>query len=623
MASPALRAEKIDASRWIITPICLSLLLHFLLAIVIPRVKLADPKAFDQSVEKVFQLQTWEQMDDKVHWEQPDTAAMKPEDRRAEKKKLMQEFELPPRELPPDYELVKEQLRKTMPSEDTSADERPIPRRYDEEQVPIVARKGTQGIAQGIVHDGELDGTTRETIDNLGLRGGGKKVTRALPEIKVIRLAADTFADPGEPVELPTIEPVMTAEVKLPEPMSIKPEIDDLPMGFPIPIDESVMEDEPTGGSEDTVPRIDDESWKPPENPPGEEDPPQPLNDVEVVFEVYDEPDDPRSYFRLTIREKSISKLKVIPKDVLFVIDVSLSIGQEELEAVREGVAQYLRAMAPGDRFNVIVFSEQTRGLFADFVSPTPRRVDTAIRFIRRFPGEIKTDVYLVMKTVVGRISSRRRPCNVFLISDGKSTTGVRDAKRIVNDFSKVFRPNFAIFTFDVGKGGDRYLLDLLSYRSKGYAAWTDEPAHAPARLAQLCGQFGRPVFFDLRPEYGNLEVDETYPQKLPNLYKGKPIVIYGRCKPRDHVAMHLFGQASDGRREFFYNTSLPKGDPDNSRIALEWARGKIHWLVSAIAKEGSTPEKVQEIERLSEQYGIVTPYTKKRTGLAGWLFGG
>jgi len=335
----------------------------------------------------------------------------------------------------------------------------------------------------------------------------------------------------------------------------------------------------------------------------------EPLREVQAKFEMYREPGEPRAYFRLILSLRPDAKMDVIAKDVLFVIDVSRSITGQELEQTRRALRGALGALNRGDRFNMVLFSESTRTLYPDFVAPSPQRAMEADAFLQRRGVEVRTNVYKMIQNVVSRLPKSRRPVSIFLVSDGVSTTGVADARRIVRGFSRAVGDRVSVFTFNAGRPSVPYLLDLLAYRSRGVFVTTADEKGASRVFADLFAHVNRPVLIGLQANYGTLSVAETYPHALPNLCENRPVVIYGRCRPREQFVFRLIGTAARAEKEFFYHRVVPDENSQDATIAREWARGKVHHLVARIAVEGERSEYVQEIRRLGAKYRIPTPY--------------
>lgn len=329
---------------------------------------------------------------------------------------------------------------------------------------------------------------------------------------------------------------------------------------------------------------------------------------VEVKFSTYKDPQDPHYYFRLEIRARKDNPLPVIPKHVLFVIDVSLSIKVDELQETRKALARFLPRLSKQDSFNVIRFSERIWKLFPEFVPPTEENIAKALEFCDRIPHEKMTDVYSAIQTIVSTIPSGDRPCNVYLVSDGASTMGVKSLRKIVSDFSAVLPPRVSLYVFDAGTGGNLFLLDMLAYKGRGRFTHSDQRIGSSSPLNQLFSKFNEPILVDIVSKYAGLKVDEVYPESIPNLYLGEPIVLYGRCLPGRKAFIYLRGLSATEYHEFKYRVDLKTAETGDSEIARQWAKGKIRHLASLIARFGKRPEWVSQMNHLAEKYKVSIP---------------
>ena len=299
---------------------------------------------------------------------------------------------------------------------------------------------------------------------------------------------------------------------------------------------------------------------------------------------------------------------------MLFVVDISSSIRLDMLRGVRRAVGHSAAGLNPGDRINVVRFSEQYFREFDGFVPATAEHVARAARGVRKEPGQVRTDVYTGLKDVIAGLrtgeAADRRPTSIYVISDGNPTTGIQDIRHIVNDLSAVTRTTDSIFAVNPGaRTANAYLLDLLAYRNRGQFVQAKTPAEVDATLLKLLMEYKDPLLVNLRAQYGNFEADEVYPGALPNLYAGRPVVIYGRCLPGDTLAVRIIGDGAGGRRTFLYTSTLPEVVTDDASIAREWARGKIHHLASRVAREGEKKEYLDEMRRLGDQYKLALPF--------------
>lgn len=595
---PATRRHRDEVSRWVLTSLMLSLLVHLLLVHYLGAMRLFDVESFASSVSRWFHVV-----------EMPPAP---PPEIAAYARNLPPQAERPAPPPPVEVPLLKPEQRIPHAELGPEGGPAPAPRspaavRLPEAPVPVVHARGGADIDQTLAQMGEVAPQRTRLAPAVAPRGAGvRKVLRgtsgrlvarrariALAELGAPRPATESVAGPLAP---PKVEPT-PVEVPLSGPPA---------QGIAIPLEPALAVQEAETPPVLIFPAIVEE---------GEGGRPVvPLGDeVGVKMETYGHPGDPMLYFKLEIAVAKPEKLPVIPKDVVFICDVSLSMRRREIDVARQAVGAYLGRLRATDRFNVVVFSEQAKKLFPDFVEPTPERVAAAARFIRRIPGQVKTDVYRVLQSVVRDVAAhsvRNRPTTIFFVSDGRSTAGIRDARRIVNYISAYARPNFAILPFDSGRPGNLYLLDLLAYRTRGELTHTDDIEEGGQALRRLFNSHENPVLMNLRLTYTNLDVAETYPTFLPNLYAGKPIVIYGRCKPGQNVTVQLEGKNPYAKRALRFSGKLANPDPTQGEIARQWARRKIHHLVADMARVGEKPELKDQIKRLGRQYGVPTPYS-------------
>lgn len=330
--------------------------------------------------------------------------------------------------------------------------------------------------------------------------------------------------------------------------------------------------------------------------------------DVEVRFTTFSYPGKKEGYFKITITPKEDSSLPLIPKDVLFVIDVSGSISDDDIEDVKDAISNCLGMFNKDDRFNVIVFSATSKQLFTNFQELNKGEINAAvsfINFVNLTTENYLTDVYGVLTKTVRTIPRSKRPCNIFFISDGKPTTGITDIRTIVEGLALVRYPNISIFPADIGGDGNIYFLDFLAFESRGISWIESDVESEKTTLEDFIWNYKDPILLSLDVNYCNLNEGEIYPKILPNLYKGQEVEIYGVCKVNEEVALRIVGNSGDQTRELFITKTISEQGNGGPEIAQEWARRKVHYLVTQIAKKGRKEELIMEIEKLRKEYSI------------------
>jgi hypothetical protein len=109
---------------------------------------------------------------------------------------------------------------------------------------------------------------------------------------------------------------------------------------------------------------------------------------------------------------------------------------------------------------------------------------------------------------------------------------------------------------------------------------------------------------------YGTLDVFDTYPKTLPNLYAGTQLTVLGRFK--NAITAEIAFAGAQGAQEIVLRQSLPFGATaaKHAFVPRMWASAKIDHLLDQIAMYGENAELVNNVKQLGKKYSIITPYT-------------
>src|SRR6185369_3288875 len=109
---------------------------------------------------------------------------------------------------------------------------------------------------------------------------------------------------------------------------------------------------------------------------------------------------------------------------------------------------------------------------------------------------------------------------------------------------------------------------------------------------------------------------------KLPDLFEGEQLVVLGQYTGDDALTFVLDGNFFGKQRRFKFKFTLDKATTENAFVPRLWASRQIASLTDAIRDLGAdgaattaaanpkVKELVDEIVRLSKEFGILTEYT-------------
>ena len=332
---------------------------------------------------------------------------------------------------------------------------------------------------------------------------------------------------------------------------------------------------------------------------------------VDIKLDTFMPTGDEKGFFRLQITPKTANNIESLPKDVTFVIDASSSIVQRKLDETARGLARMVDALGPEDRFNIVVFRDSAAAFRETRVAATAENRAAARRFLEGQESRGETDVYNAIQPVLQEPPRDGVPGIVLMMTDGRPTKGVRDARTIINNLSAENVQGNTIFAYGGGNTVDRYLLDLLAYRNKGDSHVTDSIGAIDGDLPAFFTQLRAPLLVGLNADYGSIDEAEVYPKNVPDFYEQRPITVYGRFAPEHDTdfAMRLTGDAQATRKEIVFRADLGEAQRGDEDIARHWARAKIYNLIGEMCRVGEKPELLAEVRELGRKYGVKTSY--------------
>jgi len=320
-------------------------------------------------------------------------------------------------------------------------------------------------------------------------------------------------------------------------------------------------------------------------------------------------------YYRIDISPNPESdRLRGVPKDVVFVIDCSTSISAQKLAQFRVSAFEGLEYLSKRDRFNIVSFRERSAGLFEAPVPVTEENLKTAQEFVKKLQRGGMTDVFAGIAPSVGKRAesgAAERPLLLFLMSDGKSTvrTSLKNddfIRKIVN----MNRADVSIYSFSAGKSANLQLLDFLAYHNRGMSLHEQELKQFRPQLVNFISTHTDLIVEDLSYHAADELGAEVFPKRLPHLYRGETLSIYGRYPAGlKEVVISLLGQDAEGKPEELIFRGKIKDSPRGSQqLALDWAAQKVFHLMG-VRTLAPSPEVDAQIRQTATKFNLFVPY--------------
>lgn len=322
-------------------------------------------------------------------------------------------------------------------------------------------------------------------------------------------------------------------------------------------------------------------------------------------------PDGEDGYFMLTLSPEDV-RAGGTPRDLVVVVDVSGSMSGDKLEQARAALHQLLNSLrAPQDRFRLIRFSSAVHSFAEGWTTAGRATLQDAHEWVDALEANGGTNIAGALTEAFRESSgSGRLPLVVFL-TDGLPSVGEQNPERIAEQ-AEQDRGRARVFAFGIGYDVNTYLLDRLSAAGRGATEYVEPDESIESAVGTLVAKIQHPVLTDLAIE-GSIRLEEIYPERLPDLFAGDELVIFGRYGGRrtaGTVTVTVHGRRNGRAERYVTETAFREREPGNDFIPRLWAARKIGALQQAVRLHGPNPELIEEIRETALRYGLLSEYT-------------
>jgi len=324
----------------------------------------------------------------------------------------------------------------------------------------------------------------------------------------------------------------------------------------------------------------------------------------------YKDPVSGQKYFKLAVKVRDATiNFPVIPKEIIFLVDASGSIGNKRLMQVEDGIVYSLKHLNPDDRFNILVFKDKNNPFSLTSVAPTADNIKKAIVFLSLQKSWSNTDVYGAMRDSINLPNPFVPSYRVF-ISDGIPTVGIVDDRRVINQISDLNDNKVSFFTFGGGVAVDPYMLDFIAFKNRGWSTVVDREYNMAQEFARFYNEIKDPLLLNVRYYVSGLNDQEIFPQTMPDFFKGSQFVVYGKYTDENKFVLQIRGDMMGDKKEFIVSADLQDALAGDKQIAHDWAFHKVYYLISQLKYNENNNDLLRSINDLCTRFHIITPYS-------------
>lgn len=316
-------------------------------------------------------------------------------------------------------------------------------------------------------------------------------------------------------------------------------------------------------------------------------------------------------YFMLTLSPGEVRGASV-PRDLTVVVDVSGSMSGSKMEQARQALRHLLGTLEASDRFRLISFSSGVAAYRPAWTPATREEIAAARRWVDGLEANGGTNIAGALAEAFRvRNSDAHLPIVVFL-TDGLPSVGEQNPERIAQQ-AEQSRGRARVFAFGVGYDVNTYLLDQLSAAGRGSTQYVGPEEDVEAALGVLAARIRHPVLTDLEIGQVPVRLTEIYPVRLPDLFAGEELVVFGRYRApasSGRGTLEVGGRRNDRTERFSIEATFPEHELANDFLPRLWAARKLGFLTQQLRLNGRNPEIEQEIRELALRHGLLSEFT-------------
>jgi Ca-activated chloride channel family protein len=293
--------------------------------------------------------------------------------------------------------------------------------------------------------------------------------------------------------------------------------------------------------------------------------------------------------------------LEAMPRETVFVIDTSGSMQGLSIAQAKEALLHGLSTLTPRDRFNVVEFNSVTRPMWPDALPATASNVETARHWVARLKADGGTEMAGALAfTLTGRETPGYLRQVIFM-TDGAVGNEDQLFKLITQRLGST-----RLFTVGIGSAPNSHFMTKAAQFGRGTFTYIGDVREVNEKMTKLFAKIDSPVLRDVTVKWPDGTAVETFPARIPDLYRGEPIVV-AVAAPR--IAGTVVVSAMRGNQPWSVALT-PAASSEPAGVGALWARAKIASLMDELRLGADEAVVRPAVLKVALEHRLVSRYT-------------
>jgi Ca-activated chloride channel family protein len=299
-------------------------------------------------------------------------------------------------------------------------------------------------------------------------------------------------------------------------------------------------------------------------------------------------------------------------REVVFVVDTSGSMGGTSIEQARASLDLALRQLRPGDYFNVIAFNSTSRALHREPVPANRHHVASAREFVRQLQATGGTEMLPALRRAFAipegeREDGGERLRQIVFITDGavgNELTLYREIEATLGDAR--------LFTVGIGSAPNSWFMRKAAGFGRGTYTFIGAVGEVADKMSALLGAIATPLVTDISVQWPGAGTVEAWPQRLPDLYPGEPLVLAARLPPPEGASgeVVISGRTAGHSWSRRLQVDAAAAGAGHAGVATLWARRKISALLDQRVLGVAEDQVRAQVLPVALAHQLLSPFT-------------
>jgi Ca-activated chloride channel homolog len=292
-----------------------------------------------------------------------------------------------------------------------------------------------------------------------------------------------------------------------------------------------------------------------------------------------------------------------LPREVIFVIDNSGSMGGTSITQAKASLLYALGRLQPTDRFNVIRFDNTMDVLFSTPVAANSSNIGKATSFVSALEARGGTEMVPAMQAALSDTNHDDDSYvrQIIFLTDG----GIGNEQQLFETINAQ-RGRSRIFMVGIGSAPNTYLMTRAAELGRGTFTHIGSVEQVEERMRGLFAKLENPAVTALSVKFSEATADLT-PSPIPDVYRDEPLVLAARL---DKLSGTVVIKGRIGDRP--WSVTLPLANAAEGKgLSKLWARRKIADAEVARTTRQMSPEDADKtVLALALEHQLVTRLT-------------